>query len=110
MNTKITNNTYRATANNSNDELELKQWPARVVGLRNPWILLDLLDDGSIRGKLHISQLGAGRHLSTDEFGLYLIDEKMKESDDVILSLGQKFACRLRGLDLWTGELDLAPI
>ena len=94
----------------SNDELELKQWPARVVGLRNPWILLDLLDDGSIRGKLHISQLGAGRHLSTDEFGLYLIDEKMKESDDVILSLGQKFACRLRGLDLWTGELDLAPI
>ena len=94
----------------SNDELELKQWPARVVGLRNPWIFLDLLDDGSIRGKLHISQLGAGRHLSTDEFGLYLIDEKMKESDDVILSLGQKFACRLRGLDLWTGELDLAPI
>ena len=95
---------------NSNDKLELKQWPARVVGLRNPWIFLDLLDDGSIRGKLHISQLGAGRHLSTDEFGLYLIDEKMKESDDVILSLGQKFACRLRGLDLWTGELDLAPI
>ena len=94
----------------SNDKLELKQWPARVVGLRNPWIFLDLLDDGSIRGKLHISQLGAGRHLSTDEFGLYLIDEKMKESDDVILSLGQKFACRLRGLDLWTGELDLAPI
>ena len=94
----------------SDDELELKQWPARVVGLRNPWIFLDLLDDGAIRGKLHVSQLGDGRRLSTDEFGLYLIDEKIKESDDVILSLGQKFPCRLRGLDLWSGELDLAPI
>ena len=95
---------------NSDDELELKQWPARVVGLRNPWIFLDLLDDGAIRGKLHVSQLGAGRQLSTDEFGLHLIDENKKESDDVVLSLGQKFPCRLRGLDLWSGELDLAPI
>ena len=95
---------------NSDDELELKQWPARVVGLRNPWIFLDLLDDGAIRGKLHVSQLGAGRQLSTDEFGLHLIDENKKESDDIILSLGQKFPCRLRGLDLWSGELDLAPI
>ncbi len=95
---------------NSDDELELKQWPARIVGLRNPWIFLDLLDDGSIRGKLHVSQLGDGRQLSTDEFGLNLIDENMKESDDIILSLGQKFPCRLRGLDIWSGELDLAPI
>ncbi len=94
----------------SDDELELKQWPARVVGLRNPWISLDLLDDGAIRGKLHVSQLGDGRQLSTDEFGLNLIDEKMKELDDIVLSLGQKFPCRLRGLDLWSGELDLAPI
>ena len=95
---------------NSEDTLELKQWPARVVGLRNPWIFLDLLDDGAIRGRLHVSQLGAGRQLSTDEFGLYLIDENTKESDEIILSLGQKFPCRLRGLDLWSGELDLAPI
>ena len=94
----------------SDDALELKQWPARVVGLRYPWISLDLLDDGAIRGKMHVSQLGAGRQLSTDEFGLNLIDEKMKESDDIILSLGQRFPCRLRGLDLWSGELDLAPI
>ena len=92
------------------DALELKQWPARVVGLRTPWIFLDLMDDGAIRGKLHISQLGDGRRISTDEFGLHLIDEKMKESDDIILSLGQKFPCRLRGLDIWSGELDLAPI
>ena len=84
--------------------------PARVVGLRNPWIFLDLLDDGAIRGKLHVSQLGDGRQLSTDEFGLHLINENSKESDDIILSLGQKFPCRLRGLDLWSGELDLAPI
>ena len=95
---------------NSQEKLELKQWPARVVGLRNPWIFLDLLDDGAIRGKLHVSQLGDGRQLSTDEFGLYLINENKVESDDIILSLGQKFPCRLRGLDLWSGELDLAPI
>ena len=95
---------------NSQEKLELKQWPARVVGLRNPWIFLDLLDDGAIRGKLHVSQLGDGRQLSTDEFGLHLINETREESDDIILSLGQKFPCRLRGLDLWSGELDLAPI
>ena len=95
---------------NSEGTLELKKWPARIVGLRNPWILLDLIDDGSIRGKLHVSQLGAGRQLSTDEFGLYLIDENKKEIDEIVLSLGQKFPCRLRGLDLWSGELDLAPI
>ena len=95
---------------NSQEKLELKQWPARVVGLRNPWIFLDLLDDGAIRGKLHVSQLGDGRQLSTDEFGLHLINENREESDDIILSLGQKFPCRLRGLDLWSGELDLAPI
>jgi len=94
----------------SEEALELKQWPARVVGLRNPWISLDLLDDGAIRGKLHISQLGDGRQLSTDEFGLNLIDENVKKSVDIILSLGQKFPCRLRGLDIWSGELDLAPI
>ncbi|MDA8638937.1 hypothetical protein N9L22_04115 [Candidatus Poseidonia alphae] len=28
----------------------------------------------------------------------------------VILQLGQRFACRLRGLDVWSGSLDLAPI
>ncbi len=97
---------------NSDDALELKQWPARVVGLRNPWISLDLLDDGAIRGKLHVSQLGDGRQLSTDEFGLHLIDEKSAttDQDKVVLSLGQKFPCRLRGLDIWSGELDLAPI
>tara|TARA_B100001094_G_scaffold117939_1_gene113722 strand:+ start:4661 stop:6937 length:2277 start_codon:yes stop_codon:yes gene_type:complete len=94
----------------SDDVLELKQWPARVVGLRNPWIFLDLLDDGAIRGKLHVSQLGDGRRLSTDEFGLTLIDENVKEFEKIVLSLGQKFACRLRGLDLWSGELDLAPV
>ena len=95
---------------NSQEKLELKQWPARVVGLRNPWIFLDLLDDGTISGKLHVSQLGDGRQLSTDEFGLHLINENREDSDDIILSLGQKFPCRLRGLDLWSGELDLAPI
>ena len=94
---------------NSQEKLELKQWPARVVGLRNPWIFLDLLDDGAIRGKLHVSQLGDGRQLSTDEFGLHLINESREESDDIILSLGQKFPCRLRGLDLWSCLLYTSP-
>jgi hypothetical protein len=26
-----------------------------------------------------------------------------------VLRLGQRFPCRLRGLDIWSGSLDLAP-
>ena len=88
----------------SQEKLELKQWPARVVGLQNPWIFLDLLDDGAIRGKLHVSQLGDGRQLSTDEFGLHLINENSKESDDIILSLGQNSHVGLEGLTSGVGS------
>ena len=97
---------------NENIELNEKVWPARVVGLRMPWIFLDLLDDGTIQGRLHVNQLGDGRQLNVDDYGLRLIDESSENSehDSVILELGQRFPCRIRGLDLWSGRLDLSPI
>ncbi len=98
----------------SNEKIELneKVWPARVVGLRMPWIFLDLLDDGVLQGRLHVNQLGDGRQLNVDDYGLKLIDESSENSEDdkVVLELGQRFPCRIRGLDLWSGRLDLTPI
>jgi len=93
-------------------ELNEKVWPARVVGLRMPWIFLDLLDDGVLQGRLHVNQLGDGRQLNVDDYGLKLIDESSEDSenDKVVLELGQRFPCRIRGLDLWSGRLDLTPI
>ena len=97
---------------NENIDLNEKVWPARVVGLRMPWIFLDLLDDGAIQGRLHVNQLGDGRQLNVDDYGLRLIDESNENSEDdkIILELGQHFPCRVRGLDLWSGRLDLSPI
>jgi len=97
---------------NENIELNEKVWPARVVGLRMPWIFLDLLDNGTVQGRLHVNQLGDGRQLNVDDYGLKLIDESSEnfEHDSVILELGQRFPCRIRGLDLWSGRLDLSPI
>ncbi len=81
-------------------------WNARVVGLRSPWIYLDLEDDGSFEGRMHLSQLGGKERLMVDLFGLKV----EREDGTSVLELGQKFACRLRGLDIWSGTLDLAPI
>ena len=89
--------------NNSEDG---KSWNARVVGLRNPWIFLDLTDDGSFQGRMHLAQLGGKERLSIDEHGLKV----ERQSGEVVLELGQRFNCRLRGLDIWSGALDLAPI
>ena len=98
----------------SNEKIELNEtvWPARVVGLRMPWIFLDLLDDGSLQGRLHVNQLGGGRQLNVDDYGLKLIDESSENSeyDNIFLEVGQRFPCRIRGLDLWSGRLDLSPI
>jgi len=30
--------------------------------------------------------------------------------ESVLLELGQLFPCKIRGLDLWSGRLDLAPV
>ena len=81
-------------------------WNARVVGLRSPWIFLDLEDDGSFQGRMHLSQLGGKERLMCDEHGLKV----ETQNGSVVLELGQRFNCRLRGLDIWSGALDLAPI
>ena len=85
---------------------ESATWNARVVGLKVPWIFLDLEDDGSFQGRMHLRQLGGRERLQIDEHGLTVLNE----SGEVMLNLGQRFECRLRGLDIWSGALDLAPI
>ena len=81
-------------------------WNARIVGLRSTWIFLDLEDDGSFQGRMHLRQLGGKERLIIDEHGLKI----ERENGEVVLELGQRFKCRLRGLDIWSGSLDLSPI
>lgn len=86
-------------------------WNARVVGLRTPWIFLDLNDDGSMHGRMHLKQLSSKKNLYIDDFGLSLLEEvRDGQGESVMLELGQLFPCRIRGLDLWSGRLDLAPV
>ena len=97
--------------NEDSISIEQKSWPARIVGLRTPWVFLDLQDDGAIQGRMHLRQLGRKRQLSVDEHGLNVV---LSESDDSenekpIVKLGQHYPCRLRGIDIWSGSLDLAP-
>ena len=84
---------------------------ARVTGLRGPWIFLDLADDGAVSGRMHLRQLGGKRRLVVDEHGLEVSVAEPDHNGEhpTILRLGQRFSCRLRGLDLWSGSLDLAP-
>lgn len=90
---------------------EEQNWKARVVGLRTPWVFLDLNDDGSMHGRMHLKQLSSKKNLFIDEFGLCLMEELGDgRGESVLLELGQLFPCRIRGLDLWSGRLDLAPV
>ena len=90
---------------------EDQNWNARVVGLRTPWVFLDLNDDGSMHGRMHLKQLSSKKNLFIDEFGLCLMEElRDGKGESVLLELGQLFPCRIRGLDLWSGRLDLAPV
>ena len=90
---------------------EEQNWNARIVGLRTPWVFLDLNDDGSMHGRMHLKQLSSKKNLFIDEFGLCLMEElRDGRGDSVLLELGQLFPCRIRGLDLWSGRLDLAPV
>ena len=84
---------------------------ARVTGLREPWIFLDLADDGAVSGRMHLRQLGGKRRLVVDEHGLEVTVAEPDHNGEhpTVLRLGQRFSCRLRGLDLWSGSLDLAP-
>ena len=90
---------------------EEQNWNARIVGLRTPWVFLDLNDDGSMHGRMHLKQLSSKKDLFIDEFGLCLMEElRDGRGESVLLELGQLFPCRIRGLDLWSGRLDLAPV
>ena len=86
---------------------ETTAWPARVVALRTPFVHLDLNDDGALHGRLHLSALSKKSRLHIDDHGLVVESE---EHPEPLLRLGERYPCRLRGLDLWTGKLDLAPV
>ena len=88
-----------------------KSWPARIVGLRTPWVFLDLNDDGAIQGRMHLRQMGSKQRLNVDENGLEVRSAEPDQNGDfrLVAKLGQKYPCRLRGIDIWSGSLDLAP-
>ena len=100
------------SSDNDSTPLEGKSWPARIVGLRTPWVFLDLVDDGSIQGRMHLRQISGKIRTVIDEHGLEVVPAEPDErgQQNAIVTLGQKFPCRLRGLDIWSGSLDLAPI
>ena len=85
---------------------------ARVTGLRGPWVFLDLADDGAVSGRMHLRQLGGKRRLVVDEHGLEATVAEPDHNGEhpTVLRLGQRFPCRLRGLDVWSGSLDLSPL
>ena len=91
--------------------LEHTSWPARITGLRTPWVFLDLADDGAIHGRMHLRQIGGKTQMSIDEHGLAVIpaEPDVRGEQIPVVQLGQKFPCRLRGLDVWAGSLDLTP-
>ena len=93
------------------EEVSAITWPSRVTSLRNPWVFLDLIGDGSIQGRMHLRQLSKQR-TSVDEHGIQVIPSEPDSSgkQDPLLILGQKYPCRLQGVDLWSGQMDLAPI
>ena len=60
---------------------------------------------------MHLRQLGRKRRLSVDEHGVKVINSESENPDDEkpIIRLGQKYPCRLHGIDVWSGSLDLTP-
>ena len=85
---------------------------ARVVGMRGPWVFLDLADDGAVSGRMHLRQLSGKERLMADEYGLRVLTAEPDRNGEhrTVLTLGQRFPCRIRGLDIWSGSLDLAPL
>ena len=64
-----------------------------------------------MHGRMHLKQLSTKKNLFIDDYGLQLLEEgRDGQSEHVILQLGQLFPCRIRGLDLWSGRLDLSPV
>ena len=103
--------TIGGESTNDSTPLEHTSWAARITGLRTPWIFLDLADDGAIHGRMHLRQLGGKTQMSVDDFGLSVIPSEpdQRGEQNPVVQLGQIFPCRLRGLDVWAGSLDLAP-
>ena len=91
--------------------LEHASWAARITGLRTPWVFLDLADDGSVHGRMHLRQLGGKTQMSIDEHGLAVIpaEPDVRGEQNPVVKLGQLFPCRIRGIDVWSGSLDLVP-
>jgi len=100
-----------SVSQNNFPELIEKSWPARIVGLRTPWVFLDLNDDGAIQGRMHLRQMGSKQRLNIDENGLEVSTAEPGRNGEfrVIAKLGEHYPCRLRGIDIWSGSLDLAP-
>ncbi len=88
------------------------RYNARITGLKGVWVFLDLADDGSIHGRMHVQQLGGKQRLLVDEQGLNVVPAEPDHNGEhpPVVRLGQVFPCRLRGLDVWAGSLDLAPL
>lgn len=100
-----------AISQNSYPSIIEKSWPARIVGLRTPWVFLDLNDDGAIQGRMHLRQMSPKHRLNIDENGLEVTSAEPGRDGDfrIMAKLGDKYPCRLRGIDIWGGSLDLAP-
>ena len=91
--------------------LEHASWAARITGIRTPWVFLDLGDDGAVHGRMHLGQIGGKTRMSVDEHGLAVIpaEPDVRGEQNPVVQLGQIFPCRIRGLDVWSGSLDLVP-
>ena len=100
-----------STSQNTYPPIMEKSWPARIVSLRTPWVYLDLNDDGAIQGRMHLRQMDSKQRLNIDENGLEVSSAELGKDGEhrVVARLGEKYPCRLRGIDIWGGSLDLAP-
>ena len=100
-----------STSQNTYPPITEKSWPARIVSLRTPWVYLDLNDDGAIQGRMHLRQMDSKQRLNIDENGLEVSSAEPGRDGEhrVVARLGEKYPCRLRGIDIWGGSLDLAP-
>ncbi|MDA0716300.1 MAG: RNB domain-containing ribonuclease [archaeon] len=85
------------------------KWKARVVGLRTPWIFLDLGDEGYISGRVHFKQFQPKVQLVTDEYNLKVLSAETEETveQQEWLRVGQLVSCVIQGVDIWSGELDV---
>ena len=109
------------------DEVRERGRWARVVGLRSPFITLDLNDDGALLSRVRLEQVGRRVRLFVDEHGAHVrvaegerleagalaglsawSEEDLAGGGRVVLRLGQRVAVRIREVDVWSGELDVA--